>query len=872
MAIITDPDNLDRFQVLVDYEGEKISIRAVESSVDIVAPSTGGLQVSGEGVLYDVNTTKNFTASGVGGVGVRSGDVLVVVDGPNINHWEVTGLYGTTGIGVDTGTLGKFKEYYNNGTPQTQYTGSYAVYSGVNGSIADGATLQALYSFLKEEWKTQGVSGEVTLVDLIQFIFPLESITREQFEIGGPTHSNWDWKDDTTRNLIRTAGWNRVSGDGQVLAKYAGIVTLGTLDADTQVYYQQIDSASGTPTDPQNFVLLGAVNQAILFDDSSPGDNTLGNQSQYLKLFARKKARTYPASEIADIGVSTLENIVNRFPLTHAADPAIVETDGTLAGTGVWQQTDTAGAIVFGASNGSTTAQTSSQQEQTFVFTSVGQNFFASGIRPRDVLATGSAGGSSSDELYEIIEVGTTTLTVLQEPGVDILTLSSLPFNVRSRIRGVTSAGGGGSTGIVGQAQDINTTSGNFYSAGATFSTDGVIANDVLGIVSQSTNEPVGTYKILSVSSETGLVVNTSDQPWDGGPYNNCTFEVYKPGMFLQYKKEFANPINNGGVDTSSFGFYTAPASIVASGGFNLSTSGYVVGGIVRVGSAEDTANDGAFLITGITTTNSTNDTLLIDNSSIVLNTADTTANISGDNGFLRSPQATAYSYNWRLFGNNGTLAQCFQWIQKQLRRGANTDLNSALGVALADIDTASGIFRGDVTDLLMSFASPNGTTLNMYIDNLAATDANNVTFEDALGVGRNFAFISSLIISVNDNLISDTSSKLVVFFTNDDAGDNLGRDYDTENAIIVEDTTNTQMISTDIAGDKNASNQIVYSYDYDNNAQRGTASAGTNAPITIAAIGTSGAQWVRTVGTIERQNTNTFSLVANLERNYQNV
>jgi hypothetical protein len=146
------------------------------------------------------------------------------------------------------------------------------------------------------------------------------------------------------------------------------------------------------------------------------------------------------------------------------------------------------------------------------------------------------------------------------------------------------------------------------------------------------------------------------------------------------------------------------------------------------------------------------------------------------------------------------------------------------------------------------------------------------VTFEDALGVGRNFAFISSLLISVNDNLINDTSSKLVVFFTNDDAGDNLGRDYDTENAIIVEDTTNTQMISTDIAGDKNASNQIVYSYDYDNNAQRGTASAGTNAPITIAAIGTSGAQWVRTVGTIERQNTNTFSLVANLERNYQNV
>jgi len=865
MAIITDPDNLDRFQVLVDYENERISIRAADTETAnvVVAPSTDGIQRSGEAALYAVG--RNFSTSGV-----ASGQFLVTVDGPNINHWTVTGLDGTTGIFVDPTTLGNFNEYYTDGVAGPTFTGSYAVFSGSGGSITDGATLQALYSFLKEEWKTQGSSGVVTFTDLIQFIFPLESITREQFEIGGATHSNWDWKDNTTRNLIRTAGWSQISGDGQVLAKYAGIVTLGSLDSDTQVYYQQFDSASGTPSDPQNFVLLGAVNQAILFDDAAPGEATLGNQDGYLTLFARKKGKTYPTSDIAAIGVTQLENIVNRFPLTHADDPAIVETDGTLAGTGVWQTTDTAGAVVFGNAGGATTASTSSQQEKTFTFTSAGQDFFASGIRPKDVLATGSTAGTSSDVLYEIVEVGTTTLTCLQEPGAAITTETSVNYNVRSRIRGVTSAGGGNSSGTNGQAENVNSVTGNFFSAGATFSTDGVAANDILGILAQSTDEPVGTYKVISVLSETGLEVNVSDQPWSGGPYSSCTFETYKPGMFLQYKNVTATGIPAGGFGSSGLGFVSSPPSIVFSGGFDLDASGYFNGGVVRVGSAEDSANDGAYLITGVSTTVNTDDTLLVDGT-IIDNGQDTTAAISGDYGFLRSPQTQAYSYNWRLFGNNGTLAQCFQWVQKALRRGANTDLNSSIGLPIADIDTASGIFRGDVTDLLMSFASPNGTTLNMYIDDLNNDDANNVTFEDVLGVGRNFAFIASIAITVNTNLIDDTSSKLTVFFTNDDAGDNFGRDYDTENAIIVQTDAGANMVSTDIAGDETDS-VISYRFDFDNNDQRGTASKATNAPITIVAIGTSGAQWVRTAGTVTRQNTNSFSLVANLERNYQNV
>ena len=113
MAIITDPDNLDRFQVLVDYENEVISIRAANTDTAsvIVAPSTDGIQRSGENALYAVG--RNF---GGGGSGVEPGQFLVTVDGPNINHWTVTGLDGNTGIFVDPTTLGTFNGYVTDGT------------------------------------------------------------------------------------------------------------------------------------------------------------------------------------------------------------------------------------------------------------------------------------------------------------------------------------------------------------------------------------------------------------------------------------------------------------------------------------------------------------------------------------------------------------------------------------------------------------------------------------------------------------------------------------------------------------------------------------------------------------------------------------
>ena len=47
MAIITDPDSLDRFQVLVDYENEFISIRPVNTAAPQIAPQASGSGIGG---------------------------------------------------------------------------------------------------------------------------------------------------------------------------------------------------------------------------------------------------------------------------------------------------------------------------------------------------------------------------------------------------------------------------------------------------------------------------------------------------------------------------------------------------------------------------------------------------------------------------------------------------------------------------------------------------------------------------------------------------------------------------------------------------------------------------------------------------------
>jgi len=813
MTFVTDPDNLDRYQVCVNPIAETISIRGLGALV-----STAANDGTTNGTTTFSATSGNFIVQGV-----AQGDILTLVSGSGAGHYVVQSVTDLNTVVVDNaidGTATTVSWRINN----PQATGQ------VGEAVADGASLQSVYSFLKEEWHTFSMSG-TNAPDLIQFIFPIESITREQFEIGGPTHSNWDFADTTTRNLIRTGGWAVINSGGTTIAEYTGIITLGSLDTDAQVYYQQVD-VNNTPVD---FVLTGPVNQSILTYDGTNDYRT------YLKLFVRKKARTYAQSEIADIGVTSIETIVNRFPLTHVNDPAITTTDGLLAGS------SSATATVFGTTTAVATSVTSGAGEGItdpvttdglFTFTDTGALFTTTNrVDPGDVITFES--GLLTGNTYEIQAVSDgSSLVLYQEPGEAIADETAVTYSTRTRYivaPGTTDGVNTDATANDGFGELTSATVGDFAAAG-------VAAGDYIRITNGGTagTSLVGVYKIFSVATTTLTIDIGDNENWATG--TGINFEILEPGMFLQYKSVAATPITATGGRT--FTFDSTNDTITLSSG-DLLADGYVEGGTVTV--AGTTSNNGTFVIDTVTATVITVIGSLVDEGPL-----SATATLNGEEPFVRVLNNQQYPFNWRLFGNGCTLNQAFEFIQKELRQSY-------------DIDEGSAVARGDVTDLLMSFASPTGSGLNLFIDDLSSADFNNATFFDVIDVARNFAFIAGVTITLNTNITGAANAKVVVFFTNDDSGNNAGFDFGTPNAIIVQDSTSQDMTAV------NPVSNLSFTFDYDNNVQRGGASAGTDAPVTIVAIGTDTAQYVLTTGTIQRQNNNTFALVAALERNYSN-
>jgi hypothetical protein len=206
----------------------------------------------------------------------------------------------TTDIVIDTSAL----------TIEIKTTGSVT-----NAGSTGGVSGQALYSFLKEQWKTSST--------FIKFPFPMEAITPEQFEF----QNGWKPKDDTTRALIRNAGWAEKNGAGTTLRSYIGVVSLGDLGATDQPYYRWNTGSK------VNFAFQGPVNQAVQIYGDATNGNFDYRTGDTLTLFVREQGKTYASVTNADIGASTLTYQVYRFPLTNAVDLKIGATDAAISAT-----------------------------------------------------------------------------------------------------------------------------------------------------------------------------------------------------------------------------------------------------------------------------------------------------------------------------------------------------------------------------------------------------------------------------------------------------------------------------------------------------------------------------------------------------------
>lgn len=186
---------------------------------------------------------------------------------------------------------------------------------------ANGVTLKALYSFLKEEWRL-----DPNTKNLAAFPFPLVPITDESFELV----DGWDFLNDTARYLIRDAGWTVKNISGAVTQRWAGVIGLGSIETNDQLYYQQVSGGSAV-----NVQLTGQVNQAVQIYRDDDGDGNVAEGSDfdrrtYFKLFGREQAQIYGASQLSDIGVTTMAAQAYRFPIATAADLKV-----TVADTGI---------------------------------------------------------------------------------------------------------------------------------------------------------------------------------------------------------------------------------------------------------------------------------------------------------------------------------------------------------------------------------------------------------------------------------------------------------------------------------------------------------------------------------------------------------
>ena len=969
---------------------------------------------------------------------------------------------------------------YTNGANTSESINGNTTSGDGLGDIADGVTMQAIYSYSKEEWKddsiaadeyipSDNISNEGNLAteqyvnDLIRFEFPIEAITSEQFEIGGgASHDAWTWFNDYSRKKVRTGGWaDKNVVNTADLERYTGIITLGNVDSDTQVYYQQLHVVN-TPVD---FTFLGVVNEPIriwLDTDQNGTADTNEDKTTFLKLFARKKARTYAGSQISDIGVSTIQTIVNRFPLAHATDAAIVETDGAILGKAPWKNVYKLATSATGSINATPTADNIFTDANAF-FTDLhivtidivaGGTGYAVGdtfeptpgtatetIAPVITVATlsgsaistvtitnpgawsatgtmsfqanvalnlsGSGSGATFDFRVDTIQPGDTvtisattntrtalinswtvgsitsdttltiaddadfttdwsSVTALDETGitytVDSYILAADKSSQTNAAQDYTANTGIKNTGTTAVGTITDTTAGNNNSlpflgvqqgdmvkitdskevlidhtitgggtgyvldelitaVGANWTTvprlrvkgvtGGVITKTIIerigvesatGPTITSWSAPTGTgatfdstvsgqyngiFKVLDSSTtgasnptDTVLYLDTTDVEGDFPTTTEAAigYQVFEPSMWLQWKQFDIDTTTPTSYDFNK-GTGTNLDTIDNNGG-TWDTTSMGAGTILTVTNATQTSNNGIYTVksntTGIVTLLSTTANEATDRLGIT-DTVDTAAIVTLFNGFNRTigtdiqGNAAVFGFNWKLSGNDATLTQHFEKVQHQMRQST-------------DIDNTGANKRGDITDLLMSFATPTGTGLNLFIDDLASGDINNATFNDATGTGRNFPFTSSGNLAFNKNLTDDASSKYWLFFANDDAGENIGRDHGTKDAIIVNDASSPIVaIQGDVNGSGNHTGTartadsagtilIPFTYDYDGNDQRGTASKSVDAPVTLVAIGLTLAQYVVSTGTITEATGITISATAALERNYSNA
>lgn len=234
---------------------------------------------------------------------------------------------------------------------------------------------------------------------------------------------------------------------------------------------------------------------------------------------------------------------------------------------------------------------------------------------------------------------------------------------------------------------------------------------------------------------------------------------------------------------------------------------------------------------------------------------------------------AIYYAFNTVIEGNSGTRYEIYEYAMRQLRQ--TSDINTGT-IVDANQDTV-GTVNGNIADEIAGFRGSDLVLKSgIYIDNFGAAEINNIVFVPIPvdgGVDAEVTFPFEVVVTINfpANVVGEVDADVrgVAYFTNDDAGNNAGNDFDTSGAIIAQDNSpaNVDFDGTDLVG-----SSFIFSYDYDGNVQRGGGSGGADAPITLQLCGLAAFEIGTTEFSIGRTATLTVNVVASDERNYANA
>ena len=185
----------------------------------------------------------------------------------------------------------------------------------------DGVTLQALYSKFADLWLTatyQDSPFPMNALDALsgQFYFGVDA---------GGNNNGWKPANDTTRQMLRDAGWREYSSTGVLNREYAGIVGLGSVSAGSQLYYQL--AAVDAPT---NFTFTDQCNEGIqVYGDATNGGF---DKRAFFKGFVREYAKKYKDSVLADTGKTASGPFLVNLLLSNENDLKILANDAAMTG------------------------------------------------------------------------------------------------------------------------------------------------------------------------------------------------------------------------------------------------------------------------------------------------------------------------------------------------------------------------------------------------------------------------------------------------------------------------------------------------------------------------------------------------------------